>query len=198
MKADYFKNELSLIQDTELKTAIIEFFETCVPNYFWTMPASSTGKYHPDQDAGSEGLLRHTRMVTQVAISMLQLEMWSTLKPFSDEILCACLIHDSFKLGDAVQEYVEKQTYTHFEHPVIASHKFYEFIQAYPNATDKMKVQCQKICQAVETHMGQWNTPKFGNAILRKPGLPIEKFVHLCDFIASRNFIGTLDKIDGK
>lgn len=32
-----------------------------VPPYFYTVPASSTGKYHPRYTLGSGGLLRHTK-----------------------------------------------------------------------------------------------------------------------------------------
>ena len=199
-KSNVFKLELSQIKNTELRNAIIDYFENCVPDYFWTMPASTTGKYHPDQDTGDGGLARHSRMVTQVAIAMMQLEMWSALKPYEDDIYAACLIHDTWKLGDIVTEYEQGKTYTAHNHPLFASYKFYEFIQTWPNASDELKKHCQIICHCVETHMGQWNKPRFSSAgqVLKKPESAIQKFVHLCDYIASRNFIGTLDKIDGK
>lgn len=197
-KLEVFNNELSHISDAELKAAVEGYFENAVPDYFWTIPASTTGKYHPDQDAGEQGLVRHSRMVTQVAISLMMLEMWQSLKPIENEIYVACLIHDTWKLGKA-KEYVEGKTYTAHDHPLYASHAFYEYINSLPDATPELKVKCQTICQCVETHMGQWNVPKYGKAcVLKKPQTPAQKFVHLCDYIASRNFIGNLDKLDGK
>ena len=188
--------ELKHITDQELLKAVANYFEHVVPDYFWVIPASSTGKYHPDQDAGVGGLVRHSRMITEVAIALMNLEMWSSLKPYEDEIYVACLIHDTWKLGDGVTKYVEGKTYSKFEHPVVASRKFYEYIQNYPEVTDKMKKQCLTICQCVETHMGQWNTNKHSRVVLKKPATPVQKFVHMCDFIAAKNFIGNLDKIE--
>ena len=52
--------ELKHITDQELLKAVANYFEHVVPDYFWVMPASSTGKYHPDQDAGVGGLVRHS------------------------------------------------------------------------------------------------------------------------------------------
>lgn len=195
-KAEIFTPELKHIKDKELLKALIAYFEVYVPDYFWIMPASSTGKYHPDQDAGEGGLVRHSRMVTEVAIALMNLEMWAQLKPWEDEIYAACLIHDSWKLGDTVKEYVAGKTYSKHDHPLVASRKFAEFISKYPGKTPTLEGQCEVICSCVETHMGQWNTNKYSPVELKKPITPTQKFVHLCDYIASKNFIGNLDKIE--
>lgn len=164
------------------------------PNIFGSCPQQHQENFTPDQDAGEGGLVRHSRMVCEVAISLMELEMWQPLKQYENEIYAACLIHDTWKLGE-VSEYIPKKTWTKHEHPLIASKKFQEFAQNYPGLTSKMKEQCKIICECVETHMGQWNEFKYSKVVLRKPFSPVQKFVHLCDYIASRNFIGNLDKI---
>ena len=51
------------ILDTIVSEDIRKFAERCIetiPNYFWDVGASSTGKYHPQYALGDLGLARHT------------------------------------------------------------------------------------------------------------------------------------------
>lgn len=42
----------------------------------------------------------------------------------------------------------------------------------------------------IASHMGQWNTDyKSGKEILPKPSSPLQKFVHQCDYLASRKYL---------
>ena len=40
---------------------------------FWTMPASTSGKYHPAHSLGQGGLIRHTRAVVLFAVRVFLL-----------------------------------------------------------------------------------------------------------------------------
>ena len=53
----------------------------------------------------------------------------------------------------------------------------------------KLEEQVKDIQRLILSHMGQWNKDKEGNEILPKPEKEDEKFVHLCDYLASRRFI---------
>jgi hypothetical protein len=55
-----------------------------------------------------------------------------------------------------------------------------------------------KICDCVASHMGSWNTDyKTKKEILPKPITSMEKFVHLCDYLASRRFLEVnFDKVE--
>ena len=46
-----------------------------------------------------------------------------------------------------------------------------------------------KIAMCIETHSGQWNMDRDGNVIAEKPKTKLQEFVHLCDYIASRNYL---------
>lgn len=59
-KVAVFKKELSYIESPIVRT-IVEDLLSEVPNYFFEIPASSTGKYHPDYALGKGGLVRHTK-----------------------------------------------------------------------------------------------------------------------------------------
>ena len=62
-----FSNELNEISDEKLRN----FAEDLIINaddYFFTIAASTTGKYHPQFDLGVGGLVRHTRCVVFFAI----------------------------------------------------------------------------------------------------------------------------------
>ena len=46
-----------------------------------------------------------------------------------------------------------------------------------------------QVRRLIASHMGPWNTDKNGNKVMPLPVRDDEKFVHLCDFMASRNFL---------
>ena len=41
----------------------------------------------------------------------------------------------------------------------------------------------------IESHMGEWNTNSYSNVVLPLPITKHQKFVHMCDYLASRKFI---------
>lgn len=184
MKSDIFATELSYIKDEKLREMVREYFDTACPEYFFSVPASSTGKFHPAISQGEGGLVRHTKMAVRIAHDMLELEMWSGLQGLKDEIITAILIHDTCKLGDYTQE-----KYTRHDHPILASNRWREFCRLY----DSNSIITDAIAGMVSSHMGQWNTNTHSDVELPKPKLPSEKFVHLCDWIASRNYMGKLE-----
>lgn len=63
-KQETFKKELSLIKNENIRNFVKEFLNT-VPDYFFTVAASSTGKYHPNYALGEGGLVRHTKAATR-------------------------------------------------------------------------------------------------------------------------------------
>lgn len=183
MKSEQLTEEINLIADSTLRQIITDFFEIRVPDYFFVIPASTTGKYHPQISLGQGGLVRHTKMAVRVAVDLLELSMWSGLLPMRDLIISALLIHDTFKCGEPIIEH------TIHEHPALAGDKFKDFCELYIYAEDKI----DQICRMVSSHMGQWNTNKFSDVTLPKPSTPQEKFVHLCDFISSKKWIGSYE-----
>lgn len=168
-KETIFLRELGAIKDEKIRNEVKRLVSLC-PDYFFTIPASSTGKYHPDYALGEGGLVRHSKAAVFFAIQLLQLEMFEKLQSERDIIIGSLILHDCIKT-DGTQ-------YTKAEHPILAC-KFIE--------ENCINVDIAfKLCDLIKPHMGQWNTDYQGNAILPKPTSPAQKFVHLCDYLASR------------
>ena len=169
-KLEYFLEEIELISNNELRQLARELIEG-LPDYFFVIPASSSGKYHPKYALGEGGLVRHTKAAIKIAKSLLSLEQHLNLSVLSDYIIIALLIHDGFKQG------LEQSNKTVTEHPWLASN----YVRS---ANYKNKQDLDLISQLIESHMGEWNCD-----ILPKPKTEAQKFVHTCDHLASRKFL---------
>ena len=178
-KQSVFEPELGLIKNTQMH-AVCCWAVSLLPDYFFTVPASSTGKYHPDYALGDGGLVRHTKAAVQIASELLNLEMYGRYTEAERDLIFAALIlHDGRKHGEKYAKYVKAA------HPTIMA----DWLSK--NAEGLLPPhQLAILCGAVASHMGQWNTDlKTKKEILPKPRTPIEKFVHQCDYLASRKFL---------
>lgn len=153
-----------------------------VPHDFWEMPASTTGKYHPGYALGYGGLIRHTLTAVYMAECLLNLKMFASLNEKKSEIFAALILHDSVKKGKS------GGNYTVFEHPIYAG----DFIERIGSELTKDTQDPQYltlaefIAKLVRSHMGQWNTSRYSDVVLPLPSCNVSKFVHLCDYLASR------------
>lgn len=181
MRSDCFAEELQLIENDRLRNFVIEFLNKCVPSYFYVIPASSSGKYHPQYALGLGGLVRHTKAAVRFADHLLSLEQNAVINELHhDDIIAALILHDTFKSG------VNKSEHTKFEHPLIASEVLVIFAKdQYPDMVDV----ANKIARLIASHMGQWNVSNRAKVVLPKPQTEAEKFVHMCDYLASRQDI---------
>ena len=178
MRADCFTSELMLIRDASLRVFINEYMENFVPDYFYIVPASSTGKYHPQYALGAGGLVRHTKACVAIAEELLSIEQNKHLD--HDKIISALIIHDTFKSG------LSEGGHTKFEHPLFSANAINLFAKEYH--PDMMDI-ANDISKLVISHMGEWNTSKYSKTILPKPQTEEQKFVHMCDYLASRKNI---------
>ena len=174
------EEEIELIKDEELRN----FAKYCierVPEYFFKVAASSTGKYHPTYTLGEGGLVRHVKAAVKIAESLLELEQNDDLD--HDVIIFALIFHDCLKHGK------EDSGHTEFLHPVMAADFIWDLFVEYPELDTSKSNLIETICNCIETHMGKWNTNKYSVEELLKPVTMEEEFVHMCDFLASRKFI---------
>ena len=70
MKKDIFKTEINYIRNPEYQKNAEVLIEL-LPDYFFEVPASSTGKYHPKFASGEGGLVRHTKAAVRIAHELL-------------------------------------------------------------------------------------------------------------------------------
>lgn len=176
-KISYFKTELGYIK-TESYKEDFNYLISNLPDYFFEIEASSTGKYHPRYALGEGGLLRHTKAAVRIAYELLQdpsIGDKYTQKE-KDMMLIALSIHDGLKLGKT------REKYTIFTHPLLAS----EYVRENKSSMHFTEEEIDFICKVIASHMGPWNKDYDGNEVLPVPKTKYENFVHMCDFLASR------------
>ena len=179
MKSEVFNTEIKYIKDNRLKENLVTLLNL-LPDYFYEVPASSTGKYHPSFSLGDGGLVRHVKVATRIAIELFNNE---ALQNFNDKeknlLLMSIILHDGLKSG------LIKSEYSKANHPVLMSN----FIKDNKDKLTLEKDELELITSCIETHMGPWTKDYDGNEILRKPTSKYERFVHMCDYLSSRKFL---------
>lgn len=181
-KKELLKEYFDSVQDENVKKFMEQCIET-IPEYWYTVPASSTEKYHPNYALGNGGLMRHTIALLRFFDRLVRNTMYGS--PFTnremDLLRVACLMHDSRKSGSDEDFAVSK--YTKFDHPILAANVVRSIETEY--ITDEEK---EMIANAIESHMGQWNVDTYGKSKVELP-LPTNKYqkiVHLVDYLAAQ------------
>ena len=175
-KSSIFKKELSYIKDENIRKST-EVVLDLLPDYFYKIPASSTGKYHPMYATGDAGLVRHVKAAVRFAYELF--DAFTYDDKTKDLILMAIIIHDGLKKG------LNEEQYTAFDHPLLIGN----FLK---NNKDKLFLSDEELERVVKmdaSHMGKWNTKEGLDIVLPIPKTSEEKFVHLCDYLASRKCI---------
>lgn len=169
-----FIDELELIQNSEVRY-ITELALEAVEPQFFQAAASSSGKYHPKFALGKGGLVRHTKVAVKFAVDLFRLYNFSEIE--KDLIISALILHDTCKSG---LNWDSDHTVT--EHPLLVE-------QLYSSEVENRQVIWEEINNLIKSHMGKWNTDREGNEVLPIPTTRTQKFVHLCDYLASRKWI---------
>lgn len=179
-KINTFKVEYSYIKDENLE----EDIKTLVgrlPDYFFEIAASSTGKYHPKYTLGDGGLVRHTKAAVRIAKELLDNPVIGDkyTSREKDLMIMSLIIHDGLKLGK------ERSKWTKVEHPLLAG----EFIEENMDSLLMEDEDIEFMKEVIASHMGSWNKDFDGNEVLPVPKNKYQSFVHMCDFLASRKVV---------
>ena len=184
-KVKYFEKEISYIKDNNNK-GDIKYLINLLPDYFFKIPASSTGKYHPKFASTEHGLVKHTKAAVRIAYDLFMINDMFTDSD-KDLIIMALIMHDGLKKG------MEEEEYTRFDHPLLVSKLIMEHAKDLKMDIDNVR----KVCTMIESHMGKWNTNKYSKVVLPIPNDKYQRFVHMCDFLASRNYLNVkFEKLD--
>lgn len=182
---EVFSRELALIKDEQIKDFVIKVFDTLAPDYFWTCPTSTSGKYHPQVSLGEGGLVRHTKLAVWWGVELLRTqEPMREMHLFLDQVIAALLLHDLKKNGETL----DGRGY-----PTLANttkvHGLYLGQQIRTRMfppDDPIPETLLPIIEGIETHMGVWTE---GWAIMASPSWTssdVRYWVHLADYCASR------------
>ena len=176
-KIEIFKNEINKISDERLRKNL-EIIIDNLPDYFFSIPASSTGKYHPSFTLGESGLVRHSKVAFKIAYDLLSISTFNDdFSPLEkDLLLMSVLIHDGLKKGKI------EEKYTRFDHPILMG----EYIKELKDKLTLKDDEIEFISDVIKSHMGEWNTNQYSKVILPLPETKYQKFVHRCDYLASR------------
>jgi hypothetical protein len=177
-----FAVELLYIRSLFLRDLVFKVLGR-IPEYFYEIPASSTGNYHPNYALGVGGLLRHTKAAVMIADSLFDNPSLHNFdQDEKDIIISALILHDTVKHG------VEGSRYSVTEHPLLVE-QFIDkaWLEGWPQSQVLM---VQRMIGCIRSHMGPWTTDrKTQKDILPKPHEEMEKFTHLADYLASRKFL---------
>lgn len=188
---------LSYADKLSLLSSMMEDFETLeiknyfkdmvatIPDYIFTMPASTTGKYHNKQQCQKYGQLIHIFMFNSILNHLLKISMYrsSISKVERDLLRCVPLFHDAFKCGK-LEDYKNKTTkvYSVHEHPKLAG-EWVRKTKVQHDIPPQLKETLARLC---ERHSGEWTTSKYSSVVLDEPVTSLEKLVHICDYLSSR------------
>ena len=171
---------LDTIENEDIREFAIAILDG-LPEYIWTVPASSTGKYHPEYSLGDGGLMRHQMAVVRFLNFFFELEQYNSklTSREMDLMRVAGLVHDGMKSGS--QEQFSTNKYTKFEHPILMAEMIRSYDGRYLNHDE-----IELIASAISKHMGAWNTDKKSNTVLPKPDEKFSRMLHVADYLASR------------
>jgi hypothetical protein len=165
--ADYKVRFLKYCREITAESLYVLALDTCVrlPSYFWTMPSSSSGKYHPPDERGLHGEVIHTFRVYRA--SMLLCESAGVSESEKNQVRFAALFHDGAQrgLGATPSEWSVD------EHPqliVDLIQSICEYQTSYISDTMLM----------ILTHTGPWGK--------EKPDTQLEWILHYADNLASK------------
>ena len=160
-----FKNELNLIKDTQIKGLIVKIL-SIAPKYFWRIPSSSSGRWHPSDENKVGGKVLHTKRSVYIAYHLARMEQLNEFE--KDLLIGAMIVHDICCQGSED----EALGTTIREHGLLVQEKT-KSLQSSPYYA--------KIMAILRTHMGRWGPAK--------PRTELQKLAYIADYISSRKAV---------
>lgn len=134
--------EVNKIRDSSIKRFTIEAFDAASEK-FWRVAASSSGKFHPPEDNGDGGLVRHLVKASYIAEQFGRKAMFSEYE--IDIARASTILHDICKDGNPWGEN------TDYRHGIIGA----EYLSHFKLEDNNAK---ELIMNGVRYHMSPWNT----------------------------------------
>lgn len=165
-------NALNLILNLEIK----KFTRDCLdnaPKYFWRIPSSSTGKYHPDNENCEGGEVLHTKKGVKIAEDLCR--NFDVVGNDRDCVISASIMHDICKNGIPNDE----------GHTVNGHGSLW--IRVVEKAVSRKELienkHIKTIGRLIGCHMGRWDEPY----IVANDKMMI--CVQIADYISSRKYV---------
>ena len=180
-KVAVFQPLLDKFETDEMRLYCQDMIKT-IPDYIFIMPSSTSGKFHNATQCQQHGQIYHAIMFAEILNHILALK--HNQEKFKspqqrDAMRCVPIFHDALKCG------TEGGSWTVFEHPLLAGTWVRE-TQVEHDIDDRAKEAIARMC---ERHSGEFTTSKKSKAVLPEPENEMEKMIHMCDILSSRNNI---------
>lgn len=190
---EVFPDELQKIQNHDIRKFVVWAFDKFAPDYFWTCPCSTSGKYHPKVSLGVGGLVRHVKLAVWWGEELLRTaEMFPELVDHNteylhDEVIAALLLHDLIKNGKGLnaQGFALDRGVTG-THGVDLARKL-KLAKKVVDTSESEKY----IISGIAGHMGVWTTDQ--DYI---PNDSFTRLVHLADYCASRKVDAEMKRLE--
>jgi hypothetical protein len=191
-----FPNELQRIENHDIRKFVVWAFDKFAPDYFWTCPCSTSGKYHPKVSLGVGGLVRHVKLAVWWGEELLRTkEMWPELvnhdtEHLHDEVVAALLLHDLVKNGRGLNA-----AGFALDRGVTGTHGFDLARMIERSLTIEpvgdVESSTHIILAGIARHMGVWTT-----VLSYVPHSSFTRLIHLADYCASRKVDDEMKRLE--
>lgn len=177
-KVKVFEGLLNKFETDEIRDYCADMIKE-IPDYIFTIPSSTSFKYHNKTQCQPHGQIFHILMFAEVMNYVLGLEYVKekTNERQRDCLRCTPIFHDAIKCG------LYGSQYTVHEHPMLAG-EWVRNTSVEHDVDADTKAYIARLC---ESHSGEWTSTKRSKTVLPKPENDEQFFVHMCDYLASRS-----------
>ena len=99
-----------------------------VPEYYWYVPSSTTGRWHPKDEREPGGKVLHVCRVVKLLETFI--EIYSIPEEYSDLLISAAILHDAFFCGLEGREKKKsgklRSDWMHMYYPALVFSKLYD------------------------------------------------------------------------
>ena len=177
-KVKVFEGLLNKFETDEIRNYCADMINE-IPDYIFTIPSSTSFKYHNKTQCQPHGQIFHILMFAEVMNYVLGLEYVKekTNERQRDCLRCTPIFHDAIKCG------LNGSQYTVHEHPMLAG-EWVRNTSVEHDVDADTKAYIARLC---ESHSGEWTSTKRSKTVLPKPENDEQFFVHMSDYLASRS-----------
>ena len=180
-KVSVFQPLLDKFETDEMRLYCTDMIKQ-IPEYIFHIPSSTSGKYHNATQCLQHGQVYHIIMFAEILNYLLALkcnqEKFKSTQQ-RDAMRCVPIFHDALKCG------VDGSLYTVHEHPMLSG-AWVRDAKVEHDIDDRAKEAIARMC---ERHSGEWTTSKKSQIVLPEPENEMERMIHMCDILSSRNNI---------
>lgn len=167
-------NQLKEIKDNDIRNFVKEVLDNA-PLGFWKAPCSSSGKYHPTENQGEGGIIRH--LIKCVVTAKDLCVYFQISEKDTNIVLAGTILHDIQKNG------IPWEDRTHKDHANIGADFLMQFKLKEPEKSE--------IINCVRYHMNRYAESEEDRKRASNPTLK-EHIVQMTDMFCSRKYASWL------